>query len=192
MIPALSTHYAGRKFRSRTEARWATFFDAAGIRYHYEWEGFSLREGYYLPDFWLPDMRIFVEIKGEEPTAEELARCTQLADVAECTTLLAVGPPEERATLRMFRPGEGEHTDRFVFARDRIADFGFWLVGLPDDNATFWIGPTKIMSGHRAGPMFSGALEEAYVASQSARFERGDGKKRHPEIKELGVDRSAA
>lgn len=63
-IKPIETHYNGYRFRSRLEARWAVFFDAAGIKYEYEPEGFELKSGKkYLPDFWLPDFKIYVEIK---------------------------------------------------------------------------------------------------------------------------------
>jgi len=39
-IKAIETVYNGYKFRSRLEARWAVFFDALGIEYEYEKEGF--------------------------------------------------------------------------------------------------------------------------------------------------------
>ena len=39
-IKAIETYYKGYRFRSRLEARWAVFFDAAGIKYEYEPEGF--------------------------------------------------------------------------------------------------------------------------------------------------------
>ena len=65
-IKAIETEYNGYRFRSRLEARWAVFFDAAGIRYEYEPEGFDMDGEYYLPDFWLPDIDdgIYVEVKG--------------------------------------------------------------------------------------------------------------------------------
>ena len=51
-IKAIETHYKGYRFRSRLEARWAVFFDAAGVEYEYEPEGFVLPSGKrYLPDF---------------------------------------------------------------------------------------------------------------------------------------------
>ena len=51
-IKAIETEYNGYKFRSRLEARWAVFFDALGIKYEYEPEGFKLPSGQeYLPDF---------------------------------------------------------------------------------------------------------------------------------------------
>jgi len=72
-IKAIETEYNGYRFRSRLEARWAVFFDAAGIRYEYEPEGFDLGGGmHYLPDFFLPDIDdgIYVEVKGEMTDAD--------------------------------------------------------------------------------------------------------------------------
>ena len=56
MIKAIETVYNGYRFRSRLEARWAVFFDALGLEYEYEPEGFSLGAGGYLPDFRLVDL----------------------------------------------------------------------------------------------------------------------------------------
>lgn len=51
-IKAIETHYKGYRFRSRLEARWAVFFDALGLQWEYEPEGYDLGEaGWYLPDF---------------------------------------------------------------------------------------------------------------------------------------------
>lgn len=71
-MKAIDTSYKGYRFRSRTEARWAIFFDAVGISYQYEPEGFDLGEhGCYLPDFRIPSVNAWVEIKGVQPTAKE-------------------------------------------------------------------------------------------------------------------------
>lgn len=51
-IKPIETVYNGYRFRSRLEARWAVFFDALGVEYEYEPEGFTLPSGEkYLPDF---------------------------------------------------------------------------------------------------------------------------------------------
>jgi hypothetical protein len=61
----IQTYYNGLHFRSRLEARWAVFFDAVGIKYRYEAEGYEFSDGSrYLPDFDLPDLGIWVEVKG--------------------------------------------------------------------------------------------------------------------------------
>jgi len=48
-IKAIQTEYRGYLFRSRLEARWAVFFDACGVDWEYEPEGYDLGSGgYYL------------------------------------------------------------------------------------------------------------------------------------------------
>lgn len=76
MVKAIETKYNGYKFRSRLEARWAVFFDALGIPWEYEPEGFDLGDGlFYLPDFRLQcwgtrgdlldePFDLWVEVKG--------------------------------------------------------------------------------------------------------------------------------
>ncbi len=73
-IKAIETRYAGCRFRSRTEARWAVFLDQLGIGWDYEAQGFHTPAGGYLPDFLLENGR-FVEIKGPAPTERDLAKC---------------------------------------------------------------------------------------------------------------------
>ena len=73
-IQAIETFYDGCRFRSRLEARWAVFFNNAGIRYVYEPEGFyefGDRGAQYLPDFYLPVYDIYAEVKGLHPGAGE-------------------------------------------------------------------------------------------------------------------------
>lgn len=71
-IKPIETEYNGYKFRSRLEARWAVFFDKAGIRYEYEPEGFETEDGTrYLPDFYLPDDDMYVEVKPNRPEASK-------------------------------------------------------------------------------------------------------------------------
>ena len=69
-IRAIETHYKGYRFRSRLEARWAVFLDAANIEYQYEVEGFKIgtcnENIYYLPDFFLPKENCYVEVKGTD------------------------------------------------------------------------------------------------------------------------------
>lgn len=72
-VKSLHTRYAGCHFRSRLEARYAVFFDHLGIAWEYEPQGFEVTKRLelsedtfnYLPDFWLPDMQVWFEVKGE-------------------------------------------------------------------------------------------------------------------------------
>lgn len=97
-IKAIETAYKGYRFRSRLEARWAVFFDALGIEWQYEPEGFELPGGLrYLPDFFLPGFHqaggIYVEVKHTEG---DLTKPRALARVAKVPVLLAVGAPDCR------------------------------------------------------------------------------------------------
>lgn len=78
-IRPLETTYRGIRFRSRTEAKWAVFYDAAGIHFDHEPQGWSLNGEPYLPDFWLPAQRVWVECKGTPPTAQEQHLASLLA-----------------------------------------------------------------------------------------------------------------
>lgn len=79
-IKAIETEYKGHRFRSRIEARWAVFFDALDIVWEYEREGYELDSGRrYLPDFWLPQQRYWIEIKGTYPPTEERRKISAFA-----------------------------------------------------------------------------------------------------------------
>jgi len=95
-IKNIPTFYDGHKFRSRLEARWAVFFNAAGLRYQYEKEGFSLSNGkWYLPDFYLPDINYWVEVKDsackQETFVEDMKKvsCMILDKIADNFIILS-------------------------------------------------------------------------------------------------------
>jgi hypothetical protein len=109
-IQPIETLYKGYRFRSREEARWAVFYDAAGISWRYEQEGYDLsavelpyepggleqahgayiRENpeagnekgiprWYLPDFYLPKQKCWVEVKTRRPSRLEAEKMARLA-----------------------------------------------------------------------------------------------------------------
>ena len=92
-VKGLPTKYDGTQFRSRTEARHAMFFDLSGIQYHYEYEGFDLDGVWYVPDFYLPRLQSWIEIKPFPPTEEEQEKCERLARATEMSTFCFVGNP---------------------------------------------------------------------------------------------------
>lgn len=95
-IKPIETVYRGYRFRSRLEARWAVFFDAAGIPFEYEKEGFDVGGRWYLPDFWLPEQRCWIEIKGEQPDADYVAMLREFGQ-SDYPLVMFVGLPGERA-----------------------------------------------------------------------------------------------
>lgn len=90
----IETHYGGYRFRSRREARWAVFFDVLGLTYEYEKEGFNLPSGKYLPDFWLPDWKMWVEIKGNNPSEYEKQLAFELFEKTSFACAIFTKPSE--------------------------------------------------------------------------------------------------
>lgn len=66
-IKPIETAYAGCRFRSRLEARWAVFFDSLRISWEYEPQGFMIDGVLYLPDFYLSEQKLWVEVKPPSP-----------------------------------------------------------------------------------------------------------------------------
>jgi hypothetical protein len=97
-VKAIETKYKGCRFRSRLEARWAVFFDALGVAWEYEPEGFELDGGArYLPDFWLPFRQdgwgYWVEVKPYAPTDTERRKLRTLAVASGHHSYLLCGTP---------------------------------------------------------------------------------------------------
>lgn len=93
-INPLQTYYGGIIFRSCLEARWAIFFDTAGIQWEYEREGFHLGSlGNYLPDFWLPQVNMWAEVKPIEFSIEEVSKCQKLMEITGYPVLMLDGMP---------------------------------------------------------------------------------------------------
>lgn len=66
-IEAIKTTYRSIRYKSRLEARTAVFFYCLGLNFEYEPELFEFSNGlWYLPDFYLPDFKMWVEIKGPD------------------------------------------------------------------------------------------------------------------------------
>jgi len=70
--------YRGVQMRSQLEGRWAAVLDAAGIAWEYEPGVLDVgRAGLYLPDFWLPRLKTWIEVKG--PHMERVEKTRALA-----------------------------------------------------------------------------------------------------------------
>lgn len=93
-MKAIETTYGGHRFRSRLEARWAVWLDHVGVNWEYESEGFevgarlSLRDEnhFYLPDFWLPDLHLYAEVKGSLDDGELYRLLDIAAGISASTT----------------------------------------------------------------------------------------------------------
>lgn len=82
-IEALPTWYADTVFRSALEASWAATLDTLDIAWEYEPETITLPSGVvYIPDFWLPQIGTWLEVKG--PGVPRVEKAHELAQVRAC------------------------------------------------------------------------------------------------------------
>ncbi len=61
---SIPTEYHGTQFRSKLESDYARHFDTLELSWKYETTGRHFGDVFYLPDFWLPRSRQYVEVKG--------------------------------------------------------------------------------------------------------------------------------
>src|ERR1051326_875288 len=107
-IKAIETRYAGYRFRSRLEARWAVYFGASGIKWEYEPEGFNLGGVLYLPDFWLPQVSMWAEVKPVGLKPDEWEKCQRLANESLHPVLMLIGTPGWRSYWAIGSNVDGE------------------------------------------------------------------------------------
>lgn len=185
-MKAIETEYKGYKFRSRLEARWAVFFDACGVKWEYEPEGFDLGDGiYYLPDFLLHDVflrsprynktDLYVEVKGQM-TAEDAKKilrfyesgCSQheLCELSKTAILVVGNIPDESSD--MFDTSYDEHHGVCFYNFATIDGDYFGAFPGVDYDGNF------VLFGHEGNYtcyMNDDATTGAYQLARQARFE---------------------
>lgn len=162
-IKALPTTYKGVTYRSRTEARWAVFFDILRIEAIHEGEGFDLDGIWYLPDFWLRESKTWFEIKGTEPTTAENEKARRLAALSGNPVVIAIGHPS----------GDSKATSLRIFAgaldgkSGQLADYGPENIFVTDGT-----NPLIALKGSEAN--LGGAADPCFVlkAARQAQAER--------------------
>lgn len=154
---SIETHYAGCRFRSRLEARWAVCFDKIGVRWQYEAQGFHLPSGNYLPDFTVDlgnNNPFFIEIKGPMPDAHEFEVATEVNLYVAPLIILSGDLPRNR--------GEGTG---WIFEKTTGEYAGEWSMTDPEKAIIFGaVGHQKVTI-----PLWEAGL----TAGRSARFEFG-------------------
>lgn len=181
MVYAIETRYKGSRFRSRLEARWAVFFDTLGVVWEYEREGFELEGvGRYLPDFWLPHLEAWFEVKGARMNDKDYSKVRALADShrpvivaagdigAETLTLFALDETDSSG-------GSYECEGTWLLNHQGSLLFGVYDKRVPagrtvldsDWNELNWV------EGVQTHSMMPAPLRDAYFAGRGARFEFG-------------------
>lgn len=172
MIKAIDTLYNGNYFRSRLEARWAVFFDAIGIRWEYEAEGYDLGDGLrYLPDFWFPDYKMYGEVKPDRELEEiEKEKIMQLAKKSGFTVVLFSGPPSEKTQRAWsWNMGNAELGYEGYWNAFMEGDIGFIPFGGLNSNGRRIEGTSSFCDTFYPSKLEKQAIEIA----QTKRFEHG-------------------
>ncbi len=185
-IKAIETVYKGYRFRSRLEARWAVFFDALGVKWVYEPEGYDLGDaGWYLPDFWLPQVKSFAEVKPKKFTHEEFYKCVELPSAC---ILLDSEVPENRPYFEVEKSKE----DDYLLLTDGGASLSGWYYAYEKFLDNFWQGHSCVcLTMYHNYPADEGRFysspggkddgeyedtARACIAARSARFEHDERK----------------
>lgn len=180
----IETVWNGYRFRSRTEARWAVFFTHLNMPFEYEKEGFRLEDGtFYLPDFWLPDLSMWLEIKGAPPSDDEITKAELLCSGNGNPVGIFHGLPGENQGIvianSIFGCGGGrirfDDVDWGTTTGGKLG-LALWLkserilnedIVICDDR---WLTITRFNEQYfPSGPF----VESASIAARSARFEFG-------------------
>lgn len=185
MLKAIETVHNGYRFRSRLEARWAVFFDTLGIEYQYEPEGYELSNGeWYLPDFYLPQHDLWIEIKGDWPTDAEKLKAKLLCEgtmksvaifAKECWYVPAC------AFFMCYEEDKEAHDvsywdDHYEWAYTGVGsiNMGWRAWGIVRQHGEDYIGTPKLiclLDGSSVEDATHSKIQEAYVAARQARFE---------------------
>ncbi len=191
-LKAIQTEYKGYRFRSRLEARWAVFFDACGVDWEYEPEGYDLGGGLqYLPDFLLHGVQgrdggdLYVEVKGVM-TAFDARKINRFASLGmrEChqcgkspTAILIVGSIPNGETMQEINQNiadaaYSDHKGWPNYYNFETID-GDYFAAHPGIN---WDGGFELFGDDSSYlcEMDPDATEAAYRKARQARFEFGE------------------
>ncbi len=168
MLAPIETTYNGYRFRSRLEARWAVFYDKLGVLYEYEKQGYDLGDaGWYLPDYWLPKQKAWVEIKGRDILEYEEQQFCTLAYYSQKAVFVFAG--DITPTIKAHFAHPAHHPSEAALLRLCMS----WVECLGCGNIDIYSEESEC---HLCNGTLSGntpRLIAAYLAARQARFEKG-------------------
>jgi hypothetical protein len=184
-VDAIITEYNSVKYRSKTEARWAVFFDELGLTHSYEQKAERLSTGQaYLPDFFIKDFDAFFEVKpaNDGIVSAECVKARQLAaDLKGKRVWLAMGAPA--ADAQNILPLEkwplatkiegilADPENRYFILEDRRDDKIYWLQSNQVSGVfrhTYMIGGPGVSTTHDRAPLLRDSVAKAYAAAEKA------------------------
>jgi hypothetical protein len=176
MIKPIETAYKGYRFRSRLEARWAVFFDSLNIIWEYEKEGYDLGDlGWYLPDFWLPTQRLWVEIKNDIPTDDEMKKLFKVAEETEARQAVILWSEDPFKIINWSAESQGWYQvypvwdNYYMWCECPICKY----IGIEFEGRAPRLSCSCLDGDKEPRTFNSVKIKEAYVAARQARFEHG-------------------
>lgn len=172
-LKPIETHYNGYRFRSRREARWKIFSDYMGFMWEYEPEGYEFeylgKRFKYLPDFYDPQNKVWIEVKGTYPTEEDMNKMEGF-----CESRKEIREGEERFRV-LYTPIPYRFPDKLIpcliYMNQKDIPGPIMFV----DEGTNMV--SKFVRGFWASGQSNWTLENLNKASakaRSARFEHGE------------------
>lgn len=187
-IKAIETSYRGFRFRSRLEARWAVFFDAMKWAWRYEPQGYEFGGETYLPDFWVPQLSGWIEVKGALdvngmerlisaamalPTSPDGGEVARRRPVLPKLLILGEIPDPSRRWAHMHLGVDANRAPTWRYSwlcpsgAIALADWNY-AEQAPDPSMAAWFGGC-----HAPWIRRDESIAAAYAAARSARFEHG-------------------
>ena len=174
---AQRTAYKKILFSSRLEVRWAKVFDELKVAWDYEPRRYELPNGSsYLPDFWLPEVRTFVEVKSPQGFESGKACCRELCKLLRVPVALLTCIPisyfwseweDDEDFVRhglLFDPKGGESS---AYQSQMIGYYGTYmpyLAFLPSDRQL------NDLYGRRSISPEATAIARAFTKAREGRF----------------------
>ena len=198
-VKPLETLYNGYRFRSRLEARWAVFFDALGVKYEYEPQGFDLGNGmYYLPDFKVKcygcrgnyeletPFDLYIEVKGTM-TGTDMKKIKAFADEYDDNGCIGIrnpilivgdipsaGESHDSCEVKAYEPMDG--FDICPFNYETVDGDYFAAYPAARGNKFYlWGDDSNYINDEDID-----RVEKAYDLARKARFEHGETPKVYP------------
>ena len=176
-IKAIQTEYKGYKFRSRLEARWAVFFDAMGIQWEYEPEGYTLEDGtLYLPDFWLNiNRRMFPGEEKNRPGC--FAEIKGFMTDVDAHKIILFSKKYPIMVLGNIPNSVDEWTEKYYITQDlNVPLYSYRLIDGDDYTAYFsdYEGDLWITGADHEEWDLGNKMELALEKARQARFEHGE------------------
>lgn len=186
-IDAIATTYKGIKYRSRTEARWAIFFEALSLNVKYEQETINFEDGTkYLPDFYITEFDCYFEVKGnnDDLIVAEGLKAQKLSQMGK-TVLLAIGAPSSvTPNILHLNRIETSNIDEILaepdyrgrIMEDRRDKEVYWFSSIQEKTGSYSVicalskwNPS--WTDHDRFPMVHNKVLEAYQKAQNYKFE---------------------